>query len=102
MLDVQFTFQACEDLSAIWDSIASDVGAWHGTMEVNQAAVDTFTTRLRHHLDLLSTEAEISQPRDDLLHGLRSSTLDRYTLYFRVRAQTLEVLRILVQPSAQP
>lgn len=99
MLEVQFTFQACEDLSAIWDSIAEDSGAWHSAVAVNKAAADTFATRLQHHVEILASNPEVSQARDELLHGLRSSTLDRYALYFRVRSNTLEVLRVMVQPN---
>jgi len=104
MHDVQFTFQACEDLAAIWDSIAADAGAWHSATATNKASADTFTARLRHHVELLAASPEIGLERNDLLHGLRSSTLDRYTLYYRVRADTVEMLRFLVLPggAAEP
>ncbi len=98
MLEVQFTFQACEDLAAIWDSVAADTSAWHATPAVNQAEADAFIARLRHHVELLATSPEVGQERNDLLHGLLSSTLDRFTLFYRVRAQTIEILRVLVQP----
>ncbi len=100
MHDVQFTFQACEDLAAIWDSIAADAGTWHTTSVANKAAADTFSARLRHHVELLAGNPEIGLERNDLLHGLRSSTLDRYTLFYRVRANHVEVLRLLVLPGA--
>ena len=38
MHEVQFTFQACEDLAAIWDSIAADAGAWHNATAANKSA----------------------------------------------------------------
>ncbi len=98
MHEVQFTFQACEDLAAIWDSIAADAGAWHTATSADKAAADTFTARLRHHVEMLAANPEIGPERNDLLHGLRSSTLDRYSLYYRVRANQVEVLRLLVLP----
>ena len=100
MLDTQFTFQACEDLSAIWDSITADVGPWHGGMAFNRASADSFCAGLQHHLELLAIDPSIGQSRDDMLYGLMSSTLDRYILYYRVRSSTLEVLRVMVQPAA--
>lgn len=98
MLEVRFTFQACEDLSSIWSSIAEDCGDWHGSMAVNRDAVDAFIFRLRHHLELLATTPDIGKPQDELLHGIRSSSIDRYTLFFRIRANTVEVLRLMIQP----
>lgn len=98
MHEVQFTFQACEDLAAIWDSIAADAGAWHNATAANKSAADTFTVRLRHHVELLAANPEIGLERNDLLHGLRSSTMDRYSLYYRMRANHVEVLRLLVLP----
>lgn len=98
MHEVQFTFQACEDLAAIWDSMAADAGAWHSAMAANKAAADTFAARLRHHVELLAANPEIGLERNDLLHGLRSSTMDRYSLYYRTRANWVEVLRLLVVP----
>jgi plasmid stabilization system protein ParE len=99
MHDVQFTFQACEDLAAIWDSIAADAGTWHSAPAANKASADTFTARLRHHVELLAANPEIGLERNDLLHGLRSSTMDRYTLYYRLRGNTVEMLRFLVLPA---
>ena len=83
MLEMQFTFQACEDLAAIWDSIAADAGAWHGSVSADRAAANP----------------EVGQERNELLHGLRSSSLGRYTIFYRVRGDTLEVLRLLVLPA---
>ncbi|MEK0417013.1 MAG: ParE toxin of type toxin-antitoxin system, parDE [Pseudomonadota bacterium] len=99
MLEVQFTFQACEDLAAIWDSVAADAGAWHAAPAVNQAAADTLVTRLKHQIEILAANPEVGQERDDLLHGLKSSSLGGYTLFYRVRGQAIEVLRMLVQPA---
>ena len=99
MLEMQFTFQACEDLGAIWDSIAADAGAWHGSVSADRAAADTFTARFRHHVELLAANPEVGQERNELLHGLRSSSLGRYTIFYRVRGDTLEVLRLLVLPA---
>lgn len=98
MLEIRFTFQACEDLSAVWDSIAADPGAWQATLVGNRSAADAFAARLRHHVELLATNHEMGLERNELLHGLRSSSLSRYTLYYRVRGQVLEVLRLLVTP----
>lgn len=96
MLEMQFTFQACEDLAAIWDSIAADFGAWHGTPVGDRRAADAFSAQFRHHVELLAANPEMGQERSDLLHGLCSSSLGRYTVYYRVRGRCLEVLRVLV------
>jgi len=98
MLEIRFTFQACEDLSAIWDSIAADAGAWYSTPVGDRSAADAFAARLRHHVELLAASPEMGLERNELLHGLRSSSLSRYTLYYRVRGEVLEVLRLLVTP----
>lgn len=98
MLEIRFTFQACEDLSMVWDSIAADAGAWQATLLGDRSAADAFAARLRHHLELLAASPEMGLERNDLLHGLRSSALSRYTLFYRLRGQALELLRILVTP----
>jgi plasmid stabilization system protein ParE len=98
MLDIQFTFQACEDLGAVWDSIAADPGAWHSTPVGDRGSADAFAARLRHHVELLAANPELGPLRNELLHGLRSSQLDRYTIYYRVRGEAVEVLRLLVTP----
>lgn len=98
MLEIRFTFQACEDLSAIWDSIAADAGAWQSSWVGDRSAADAFAARLRHHVELLAANPEMGLERNELLHGLRSSSLSRYTLYYRERGQVLEVLRLLVAP----
>lgn len=100
MLEIRFTFQACEDLSAVWDSIAADAGAWQATLAGDRVAADAFAARLRHHVELLAANPEMGLERNELLHGLRSSSLSRYTLFYRVRGQVLEVLRVLVTPHA--
>lgn len=100
MLEIRFTFQACEDLSAVWDSIAADAGAWQSSLLGDRAAADAFAARLRHHVELLAANPEMGLERNELLFGLRSSSLSRYTLFYRVRGQVLEVLRVLVTPQA--
>lgn len=98
MLEIKFTFQACEDLSAVWDSIAADSGTWQSTLVGDRGAADAFAARLRHHVELLAANPEMGLERNELLHGLRSSSLSRYTLFYRVRGQVLELLRVLVTP----
>lgn len=98
MLEIRFTFQACEDLSAVWDSIAADAGAWQVSLVGDRSAADAFAARLRHHVELLAANPELGLERNELLHGLRSSSIGRYTLYYRVRGQALDVLRLLVTP----
>ncbi len=95
MLEMQFTFHACDDLSAIWDSIAVHPGLWRGPDPSQQATAEAFSRDFKHHAELLAVNPEMGRERNELLFGLRSSAFGKYTIFYRVRGGCMEVLRVL-------
>lgn len=68
---------------------------WGSESEDGALAARDFATRFTHHCHLLGANPEVGQRRDDLLPGLRRSSFDIYSIFYRLRGDRLEVLRIL-------
>jgi plasmid stabilization system protein ParE len=77
--------QASDDLADIWAHIARD----------NTNAADAFVGRLHAQCVQLSTEPGLGRPRDELLPGIRSFPIGRYVLFYRVGADTIQIVRVL-------
>ncbi len=93
--DLQFTFLACDDLAGIWDSIASPVGLYGrrgaANIEANQAFVRDFTS----HCEVLTANPELGRNLDQMIFGMRSSVFQKYSVFYRVRGNSMIVLRVL-------
>lgn len=93
--EMQFTFLACADLKGIWDAIAMPSDIWGTTVDDNLAAAQAFAKAFAQHCELVARNPEIGLERDELQHGIRSSTFQKLILFYRVRGPNVEVLRVL-------
>lgn len=92
---MSFTFLACADLRRIWDAIAMPDDMWGVTAARNLAQARDFADRFAHHCALLADNPELGVDRGDLIHGMRSSTFQRFEIFYRTRGDSVEVLRVL-------
>jgi plasmid stabilization system protein ParE len=90
-----FTFLACADVKRIWEAIAMPSDPWGSEVSERLAAAEAFAQRFARHCDLLAESPDMGQPRDELVHGLRSSAFERYAVFYRVRGERVEVVRVL-------
>ena len=102
---VQFTFLACSDLKVIWEAIASPRDNWGVTVADNLAAAREFAAGFSRHCSLLASNPEMGPARGELQHDVRSSRFQKYVVFYRVRGDRIEVLRVLraardVEPAA--
>ena len=77
--------QAARDLSDIWLYIAND----------SPEVADRFLDYLLEQCRLLSSSPEMGRLRDEVIPGLRSFPVKRYIVFYRVKADSVEVIRIL-------
>jgi toxin ParE1/3/4 len=93
--ELQFTFLACADLKGIWEALAMPSDMWGATASENLAEAEKFSHQFAAHCQLLSRHPDMGLTRDELHHGVRSAPFLKYVIYYRVRADRLEVLRVL-------
>jgi toxin ParE1/3/4 len=77
--------QAQEDLLDIWLYIAND----------SPLAADRFLDFLYEKCVSLCASPKLGRLRDELLPGLRSLPVKRYTIFYRVSRDTIEIVRVL-------
>lgn len=77
--------QAQGDLLDIWLYIAND----------STLAADKFLDLLHEKSLALCTSPELGRARDELLPGLRSLPVKRYSIYYRITPATVEIVRVL-------
>ncbi len=77
--------KAADDLSDIWLYIAND----------HPETADRFIDQLYAKCLLLCENTEIGRRRDEVMQGLRSFPVKRYTIFYRVNLQNIEIIRIL-------
>lgn len=92
---LQFTFLACDDLAGIWDSIASPIGLYGTRDAADAAATQAFVRDFTGHCELLTANPELGRSLDELIFGMRSSTFQKYSIFYRVRGSSIIVLRVL-------
>jgi toxin ParE1/3/4 len=92
---MQFTFQACADLNGIWESIAMPSDPWGTTNAEHLAAARKFAERLEQVCQLLTLHPEMGPRRDRVQEGIRSVLVQRYVVFYRIRGNCVEVLRVL-------
>ncbi len=92
---VQFTFQACADLNDIWESIAMPSDLWGSTNAEHLTAARNFAEKLEQLCQLMALHPEMGAPRNVLQEGIRSLVFQRYVIFYRVRGNCVEVIRVL-------
>lgn len=80
--------ERCEtDLQAIWNHIGIEKD------QPRQAAAQIDT--IHHKLDLLATQPDLGERRDDLRTNLRSSTAGSYVVFYFPLSDGIEVVAII-------
>lgn len=93
--ELQFTFLACDDLAGIWDSIASPVGLYGTRAAVDLEATQAFVGDFTAHCELLGANPELGRNLDQLVFGMRGSVFQKYTIFYRVRASSIVIIRVI-------
>lgn len=93
--EMAFTFLACADLKRIWESIAMPSDMWGGTVSENLSAAEDFARKFSRHCELLAANPEMGPARDELLQRMRSSSFEKYVIFYRMHGERVEVLRVL-------
>ncbi|HEX9275258.1 MAG TPA: type II toxin-antitoxin system RelE/ParE family toxin [Casimicrobiaceae bacterium] len=92
---MQFTFQACADLNNIWESIAMPSDLWGSTNAEHLVAARSFAEKLEQLCQLMTLHPEMGPPRNTLQEGIRSLLFQRYVIFYRIRGNCVEVMRVL-------
>jgi toxin ParE1/3/4 len=79
--------EAEEDLDNIWYYTAKESGS---IMRANRL-IDRITARFA----LLIRHPQLGRRRDDLTAGLRSFTIGRYIIFYRIEEEDVLILRVL-------
>jgi toxin ParE1/3/4 len=79
------TSLAEDDLAEIWCFIAAD----------DPEAADRFVAGLQTRCQLLADAPEMGRARPELAAGLRGFPVDRYVILYRVRADVIEIVRVV-------
>ena len=79
------TPRAQADLEAILDELESK----------SLPAAERFAARVDRKCRALGHIPELGRARDEILPGLRSMPVGKYVLFYRLRGEVVEVLRIL-------
>jgi toxin ParE1/3/4 len=58
-------------------------------------AAERFAARVDRKCQALGRIPELGRARDEILPGLRSTPVGKYVLFYRLRGEVVEVLRIL-------
>jgi toxin ParE1/3/4 len=76
---------AVSDLTEIWIYISEDTS--------NTA--DSFIDKIYEKCELISENPHIGRQRDELMKGIRSFPMRRYLIFYRIRSEVVEIVRIL-------
>jgi plasmid stabilization system protein ParE len=95
-MPMKFTFLACDDLGRIWDSIAMPSGMWGLSAAANTGEAHAFVRDFEKHCALLAENPDMGRERSELQFGMRSSMFRRHKIFYRLRGETIEVVRVLV------
>jgi toxin ParE1/3/4 len=93
--ELQFTFLACDDLAAICDSVAAPFDMWGSRQAANSSATQNFVREFTSHCELLTENPELGRERNELSFGVRTLIFQKYTIFYRVRGESIIVLRVL-------
>jgi addiction module RelE/StbE family toxin len=84
-LELYISPQAIADLTEIWLYIADD----------SPRRADVFIDRLYQQCHTLTRMPKIGRKREELLPGLRSFPVGRYIIFYRIREDQIEIVRVL-------
>ena len=92
--EVFVTDKANEDLNAIYDYIASRLGAPDAATNQHSRIVDAIITleEMPRRIKLMSSSSERSK-------GLRLMVVDKYSIIFMIKGQSVFVVRVLYSSS---
>jgi plasmid stabilization system protein ParE len=91
---VRFTFQSCADLNSIWETLATPTDIWAAAASNGVAGATEFSKSLEQVCDILAQYPEIGSDRSDVHPGVRSMIFQRYALFYRLRGDCVEVIRV--------
>jgi toxin ParE1/3/4 len=81
----RLTTEAFQDLNDIWDYIGQN----------NPLAADAFIAQLLRTCLLIAQSPRLGRQREELGKGLRSLPVDRYLIFYRLRADAVEIVRVI-------
>ena len=84
-LTLMISAQASEDLIDLWLYIAND----------SPQNADKFIDHIHQQCLLICSTPKIGRERDELLPGLRSFPVKRYIVYYRIKSEFLEIVRVM-------
>ena len=93
--NMAFTFLACADLKRAWETIAMPINPYGAGVAENLASADRFAHGFSRHCELIAANPELGPKRDELREGLRSSVFQSHVIFYRLRGERVEVLRVL-------
>ena len=77
--------QAKDDLVEIWLYIAAD----------SPSVADKFIDYVYEQAGKLCLNPELGRKRDELIPGIRSLTVKRYLIFYRIAKDNVEIVRVL-------
>ena len=92
---LRFTFQSCADLNDIWDSIAATANVWGPADNKKLASAKAFSEMFEQLCNFVRQNPEVGMDRSDLHPGIRSVLFQKYLIFYRLRGDNIEVLRVL-------
>lgn len=87
MSRVRLSSRSEADLHSIWNHI----GIEHDRPPQATAQIDS----IHHKIEILATQPELGERRDDLRPGLRSSTVGSYVVFYFPLSDGIEVVAII-------
>lgn len=67
----------------------------YGLRQWGQAQSDSYLENLKDHFWSLTEQSLMGVERSELLPGVRSLPIESHTLFYRVTADTVEIIRVL-------
>ena len=92
---LRFTFQSCADLNDIWDLIAETSQFWGPTDNKRLASAKAFSEVFEQLCNFVRQNPEVGMDRSDLHPGTRSVLFQKYLIFYRLRGDYIEILRVL-------
>lgn len=84
-LELIISMEAESDLEEIWSYIAKD----------SPKRADNFIDRIHAKCKVIVDMPEVGVERDEILPGVRSFPIGRYLIFYRIKPDHVEIVRIL-------
>ncbi|MGB8472833.1 MAG: type II toxin-antitoxin system RelE/ParE family toxin [Candidatus Acidiferrum sp.] len=85
MSELRISPRASEDLLEIWSYIADD----------SETNADGFVDKIYETMELLVRQPGLGRRRDELSPAIQSFPVGRYVIFYRVRRNATEIVRVL-------